>query len=171
MLVITRPGTCFVQAIHESEVCRTALRLLRPNNALYRCWSDRKRYWFGSNKQWPICRWFTWVYLLKWWFSMAMLNNQRVYIVWIFHQYIYIYVVWIWNISKIILSLDLNVSSPVLGTWELLPDFSGIHSQGILQVNKEYSDITWLVVSNMFYFPFSIWGNPSHWRTPSFFRG
>ena len=26
-------------------------------------------------------------------------------------------------------------------------------------------------VSNNFYFPFHIWDNPSHWRTPSFFRG
>ena len=31
-------------------------------------------------------------------------------------------------------------------------------------------DISWLVVSNIFYFPFSIWDDPSHWRTPSFFK-
>jgi len=29
----------------------------------------------------------------------------------------------------------------------------------------------WLVVSNMCYFPFHIWDNPSHWRTHIFQRG
>ena len=146
MLVITRPGTCFVQAIHESEVCRTALRLLRPW-ARHRCW-------------------YIYIYTYGWWFGFFLIfpNSWDDDPIWLSYfsdrlkprTSIYIYIVWIFH-SKIILSLDLKVSSPVLGTWELLPDFSGIHSQGILQVNKEYSDITWLVVSNMFYFPFSIW--------------
>ena len=131
MLVITRPGACFVQAIHESEVCRTALRLLRPNNAQHRCWSDRKRYWLEATNKGNIYIW-----LVQWFGTFFIFptswDDDPINPIWLSyfqigwnHEPVYIYIVWIFH-SKIILSLDLKVSSPVLGTWELLPDFSGI---------------------------------------------